>query len=579
MTNFVIQGENKVVNLNKNNFVVSGGEGSIYIIGNTIYKVTTPSHMISTGKIKELEKIKTKYIIVPEKVLLKDKKPHGYTMKAVPDNPISLVKILPKGYRTREGIKPEQIVKLVEKMVNGIRFIHSKGDYLQVDGNELNYMLPKTLSEVYFIDTNSYQTPTYPADAIMLSIRDWSVKQKNGQYEWTKLSDAWSFAILSFYLFTAIHPFKGRHPTTEHTNDLMTANMKAHKSVLDPQTKFPTGPIYYPFENFIPGGKNGIFWQWYYALFVKKERHYIPDNFQGKINVVFTHTVSHVSSSNQLSIKLIQQYDSDITGYYEQFNKVVVITKKYIYGENKKLEKKNNSAVVGFTDGYNTPLVVWSENNKLILQEFNGDIKQHNINCSHIISYAGRIYLQNDETISELDYVEIANNIYPLIRPIASVMQSATVMYNGVIVQNMFGTILVSIFPTKGCHHQFSISELQDYKIIDGKYCNNVLMFVGFNRKTGCYDRLIFRFSSDLQTYDCRIVKNIGIAHLNFTTTYKGVCICIDEQEELELFTNKKDDVFVKTLQDNNVKGDMYLCNSNPVKFACENKLYSISLK
>ena len=104
MAKFTIQGSGQTVQLNKNNFVTRGGEGDIHIIGNTVYKITTPAKMIPYGKIKELSKLKNKQIIIPQDVILKKNVAYGYTMRAVPNKPMPLVKILTKGYREIESV-------------------------------------------------------------------------------------------------------------------------------------------------------------------------------------------------------------------------------------------------------------------------------------------------------------------------------------------------------------------------------------------------------------------------------------------------------------------------------------------
>ena len=580
MANFTIQGTGKTVNLTKNNFVTRGGEGDVYIIGDVVYKITTTKKMIPLGKMKELSRLKHQHIIIPQNTILKNSQPCGYTMRAVPNKPVSLAKILPKGYREREGITPKQILHLVKEMIESINFIHSQGDYLQVDGNELNYMLPKDLSTVYFIDVNSYQTPTYPANAIMLSIRDWSVQQTNGRWQWSKLSDAWSFAILSFYMFTAIHPFKGRHPSTANSKELMVDNMKGHKSVLDPKTTFPTGPIYYPFENVIPGGKGGVFWQWYTSMFIRGERHYIPGDFQGKLNIAFAPIITHVKSSDNIKITQLQQYGSDIMGYYENFGKSVVITKDQIYWENQTINTPKSKTSVGFTPQYNTPLAAYTHNNVLTIQDPHNNVVAPKINCLDIMSYCGTFYIQNQNNILELQFIETMDKIIPLVNPVVSIMSVATTMYNGVVIQNMFDTTIVSIFPQTKHHRQFQISELIKYKIIEAQYDNNVLMVLGIDRKSGNYDRLVFRFSHDWQIYDCRKIKDIFPSSLNFTVTDLGICVCINEEDKLEIFSNKINSQTVKIIENSSIKHDMKLCCTNAqVKFFYGHKLYSLTIK
>jgi serine/threonine protein kinase len=236
------------VELNDNNFKAKGGEGSIYIVGDTVYKVCDPGKMIADGKFKELAALDHMRIIRPDDVLLDSKsKPTGYTMKVVPGNPLPLAKILSKTYREREGVTPDMMAELVSQISEGIRYIHKKPGYLQVDGNELNYMVTNNHKDIYFIDVNSYQTPNFPADAIMPSIRDW-----NAGTNFTQLTDWYSFAIISFYMFTGIHPFKGMHPNFTNLKTSMIERMQVGISVLDKNTQFPQAAVYFPFEAVIP---------------------------------------------------------------------------------------------------------------------------------------------------------------------------------------------------------------------------------------------------------------------------------------------------------------------------------------
>ena len=157
MSKVTVRGTGQIVSLTKGNFVAKGGEGSIHIIGDTVYKDSGIKSMIPDGKFTELAVLDHPAIIVPEDVLLnKNNKPCGYTMRAVPNKPIPLAQILTKGYRQREGVTPDHMMELVTQMMSGLSYIHSKKGYFQVDGNELNYMVTGDYKEVYFIDTNSY---------------------------------------------------------------------------------------------------------------------------------------------------------------------------------------------------------------------------------------------------------------------------------------------------------------------------------------------------------------------------------------------------------------------------------------
>ena len=572
MANYTIKGTGQSVDLNKNNFVTSGGEGNIHIIGNTVYKITKPAKMIPDGKIKELSQITTAHIITPKDIILKDKKAYGYTMKAVPSQSIPLAKILPKGYRNREGISSQHMVDMVGKMIKEIAHIHSKKGFLQVDGNELNYMVTKDHKSVYFIDVNSYQTPHYPANAIMSSIRDWSTN------DLSQLTDAWSFAIISFYMFTAIHPFKGRHPDFANSKQLMIDNMTNHKSVLDKKTIFPHGPIYYPFENYVPGGKNGAFWQWYQALFVKGERHPIPVGFQGQINVV-AHKPTVIRSSDGLKITKIKKYDSSIVAYYNCAGQVV-ITKNNIYHNGRPFKRiTTNIPKIGATT-FSTVIASYTDNGYFATQnlEINAKYHIHNVFCDNMMAYKSLVYIQDHGHIYEVQYIESTDR-KAVFKPVATIMPMATKMFDGVVVQNMFDTIQISVFPNEGVHRQVSIPELNKYKIVDAKYDSKVLMVVGFNRDKKCYDRLVFRFSPNWKTYDCRKIADVPISILNFTVNNKGICVCINEEDKLEVFLNQEDNLLLKIIESANIKQDMCLYSvDHEIQFTHGDTLYSLTM-
>jgi len=69
-------------------------------------------------------------------------------------------------------------------------------------------MITNNYKTPIFLDVDSYQTPSFHADALMESVRD-PLIQNN---KFTELSDWYSFGIVVFQMYIGIHPFKGRHP-------------------------------------------------------------------------------------------------------------------------------------------------------------------------------------------------------------------------------------------------------------------------------------------------------------------------------------------------------------------------------
>ncbi len=76
------QGE---INLSKNHFVASGGEGHVFAKDGVAYKIyTDPSKMIPSGKIQELSAISDPNVIRPLEVIVDQKKhPVGYSTRFI----------------------------------------------------------------------------------------------------------------------------------------------------------------------------------------------------------------------------------------------------------------------------------------------------------------------------------------------------------------------------------------------------------------------------------------------------------------------------------------------------------------
>ncbi len=581
MTKYKVRGTGQSVDLNQGNFKTKGGEGSIYIIGNIVYKICESGKMIPEGKFSELNLLDHPKIVRPEDILLDSKnRPVGYTMKLVPGNSMPLARILSKTYRERENVTPDMMSNLVKQLVDGVRFIHSKPNYLQVDGNENNYMITDNYKDLYFIDVNSFQTPNYPADAIMASIRDYHCpKNSNGLYLWSHETDWYSTAIITFYMFTGIHAFKGFHPLFKNLKTAMVDQMKACKSVLDSEVKFPEGAVYCPFENFIPGGANGAFMQWYRAIFIDNKRLPAPIDFQSTIKLVAQ--IKEIIGSNTFTMEELREYVGQIVGYYSHAGKDVVVTTDNIYVSNQTVVRPAKKFRVGFTPIMLAPVAAWLENENLMLKNMESkEMIPCNIKGSDIMTYNGRIYVKSSKDIFEIVFIENAKSIIVAAKSVANIMPYATELFQGVAIQDMFGTKNISVFPESGHHRMIPIKELVDFNISDAKFENNVLMIIGSHKKTGEYTRFVFRFARQWDKYDVRLIENISPSGLNFTVTDNGICVSITEEEKVEIFSSACDSPGLKSISDPAIKADMRLCHSGAqVRFAHNNKLYDFAVR
>ena len=261
---YIIQGKGNI-NLNKKDFLASGGEGDIYIQGLTAYKIyQDPKKAIPEGKIKELSVLSLPNIIKPESTLLdKNGKNCGYSMKYVrKDDTFILCELFTKTFKSQNQFTPLNTINLIKRFRETIQHCHDK-NILVVDLNEMNYLVAKNYKEIYAIDTDSYQTPSYKATAIMESIRDRHNKTFTNDTDW------FSFGVVTFNLFTGIHPYKGKHHTYNGFEERMVHNI----SVFNKDVKVP--PIVDDFTQTIPKA----YYDWYEAIFEKGIRCAPPIDF------------------------------------------------------------------------------------------------------------------------------------------------------------------------------------------------------------------------------------------------------------------------------------------------------------
>ena len=185
------------ITLSQADFLAAGGEGMVYAKGQFAYKIQhDPKKMIPLAKIGELSAIQNPNVIRPLDVLLDGKNtPVGYSMRYIKKT-VALAQLFPKAYRDREHLTPQMMLALVQKLQGLVVSVHQAG-ILIVDLNEMNFLVDEKHTEVYGIDTDSYQTKNFPATAIMDSIRDRHGKPNHFNHG----TDWFSFAITAFQMF------------------------------------------------------------------------------------------------------------------------------------------------------------------------------------------------------------------------------------------------------------------------------------------------------------------------------------------------------------------------------------------
>lgn len=553
--------QNKAISFSQKEFLAAGGEGSVYVKGQTAYKIyTEQSKMIPVGKIQELSVLTHNSIIKPDQIIFDEhNSPAGYTMKYVGDNYV-LCQLFTKLFRDKNNITPQITLNLVRRLQEIIDFIHSK-HVLVVDLNEMNFLVSKKFDDIFAIDVDSYQTKSFPATAIMENIRDRKIQNN----KFTELSDWFSFAILAFNLWILIHPYRGKHPQIKSWQERMDKNV----SVFDPKVSLPG--ICEPFS-IIPEA----YLNWFKAVFSGKR---LPPPKDLQVITSIITTVKKVLGSNIFEIHEILEADSLITNML--FNQ----TKAYITQSGKSFVEKRPSANIPsnseliFLPKCGSVIAGYIQNNKLKLINLstNKDILC-DVFASDIMSYDNRFYIKTSTSILEVKFIELGNNIMVSTKLVAQILELASKLYNGTCIQSLLGATYVSFFPKEDTHYQLHIKELNGYKIIDAKYEKKILMVVA--SKKGKYHKFVIKLNTEHSIYTIRTIEDISSNDINFTILDNGICVHLTDEEKLELFVVSRDSGDIKEIEDPTIlSGDIKLFSYGvQTYFIKGNKVYSLKM-
>ncbi len=571
------------VTLTQRNYVATGGQASVYVKDGVAYKIyTDPKDTIPEAKFQALSSIKDPAVIKPDKLLLNEKKvPTGYTMVAVSDN-LSLCQLFTRTFRERNNVTNDHIIDIAAKLRTHVANVHAAGIII-VDLNELNLLVPKTFDDVGLIDVDSYQTQGYPATVIMPSVRDYSARSA----DFSPLSDWYSYGVLAFQLFIGMHPYKGSHPAAAAIpkDQQMVFRMKQHLSAFHPEARLPK--CCYPMDVIPPH-----FRQWMHAVLQDGKRLPPPDPKSIAALIVQQVIAQPLISGGNITLNEILDLEGwSLVSYAESGGSTIALTSKGGFlrtivngravSEVSAPTISAASTIVGFTPKMNHPVSLNVSRGQVTFNNHDRRTSQVTTFTAQEIARAGnRFYVRNGTRVLEVEFAEMpSNTVVTASHTVANVMEMASRLYEGVAIQSMIGSVFVSVFPKSKFGAQVRIPELDSYKVIDAKFEGGVLMVVG--AKTGKYDRLVFRFDEDYQTYDLRKVEDISASYgINFVTLESGVCVCLNEEEKIEAFSAKKDAKGIKLIEDSALGSDIRLMIvGGKVGFERAGKIYQMTMK
>ncbi len=209
--------------------LATGGEGAVYLKNGLAFKLyLDPQKARSHGmeaKIRLLAGIRHPYILAPLDILCNPRQEMiGYYMPMASGVP--LMRVFTSTWRDQNNFTDREAIKLVENMRMAVQAAHGLAALI-VDGNETNWLADGISPHI--IDVDSWQIGPFPATAVMASIHDFHAAAPCQGSDW------FAWGIVTFQVFTGIHPYKGVHPDFKKGD--LEARMRANVSIFDPRTK------------------------------------------------------------------------------------------------------------------------------------------------------------------------------------------------------------------------------------------------------------------------------------------------------------------------------------------------------
>lgn len=547
------------ISLTDKDYKAAGGQAAVYCKKGYAYKIYhDPNTMIPVAKIKELSQLNRPNILNPLEPLYDvKKKPVGFVMKYIDKNEF-LCKVFTKNFRANNNVSHQDIVDLVTDMQKTLEYIHSQG-FLVVDYNEMNFLLNINPYSVYHIDVDSWQTPNFPANALMESVRD--RKAQKGKF--TELTDWFSFAVVTFQMYVGIHPYKGFHPKFS-PRDWMK-RMDLGISVFDKDVDLPPSC-----QDFSVIPKKHL--DWYKEVFEKGDRSIPPYAGAVAISAVLGKVVT---SRDQLVVDMIHDYKSTIKNVYHFDGDRYVLCFDGIYKDKKRIFDFKQSIKEAHIEPCSVfgsdPLLAYRSKDSVKFIDMDRNDIAHTTSSS-TMACNGLIYTVENDSLIENSFEKMGKIVH--IPNVISSLCPSHKMYRGVVVQDDFMKCHLAIpYEPKMCA-DVHVKELDGHRIIDAQHEGRVTILIA--EKSGKYTRNIVFHDKNFLSYEIKSEDIVSLHAANFSSLPNGLYLMVDD-EKVTLF---KDISTRKEIHNAPFDVSMRLYHDDmTVLFIDGTKLYSAKMK
>jgi hypothetical protein len=562
-----IGGRGPFISLTDKNYRAAGGEASIYTNGGMAYKIYhDEKKTLPPQKISELSQIKNPAVIIPEEVIFdaSTSAPIGYTTRFI-DNAEPILKLFTRTFKDQNNIDHQMVADLIKQMQLVTMDIH-KAQCLVVDYNELNLLVKVGTHDLnaFYIDTDSYATPSFKATAIMDSVRDRRVSKNQGghlAYNPDILSDWFSWGILAFWLYSNIHPFRGSHPQyrPKDKNKQMDDGISVfHRGVRVPPSVNDFKII--PQRHFA----------WFKDTFEDNHRS-IPPLPDSSIPIVVPTQIVIIQGNAQIDVRQVANYSGVITSLYKLFGVNYAVTKTQVYMNGTLVmptDKVKKTVLCSASDG--TAIAATLAASKVTFSELVRNKPVDTIASTDMFVRNDAIYTMANGKLVENTFTAFnGGKIVHRITELENVSLYSATMFEGCVIQDLLGKKYLTLPYAKGRCFSKNLPQLDGHRIIEAKSDKTVTVIL--TEKGGKYFRFVVVFTRDFSSFNVREVADVAYDAINFAVMDNGVCLLLASPTELELFVSNQnievlnDPPFDSTMKLFSTPDGIFFVNGNSV--------------
>jgi len=552
-------------------YVTQGGEGAIYKKGKHIIKLALDQKKLVHSKLPEkVRLLKSRLshpsIVVPSGMVTDSTGTLvGYHMPYITGEPYP--RLFTNDWRNQNGLTDAAVTKLTGVMHEVVSHAH-QANTLLVDGNELNWLADVTnISQPtpYIIDVDSWQIDQFKASVMMPSIRDW-----HGPL--AESSDWFAWGVVSFLLYTGIHPYKGK--LDGYKPGEMERRMKDNASVFLPEVRLNKAVRDF---GVIPGP----LLDWYQATFTLGERSPPPSPLQsGKATTAIGRVMRLVTTTTGGLVyeELLRIAGENIISIWpcgvvrtDQGNLVEVTSKK----------------VIGTVSGKRVAVTAQA-GGWLVAQEVNSNWQFHFLQrnkpvqvlnlalpINEVVRSGERLFVTTDTELVELTLQAFTNPILTTGKR-WQILGNSTRFFSGVGVSDVLGAMHLIIPTEDDSVAMVRIPSLDGKRIVQAQASGRIATVLTVDT-TGQYEVQEFAGTKDWRTHNVTTGTSDS-PDLNQALLPKGVTAAIREDGQLLIAVPTQGTQ--KVVQDKDLATTMRLSNiGNQVVYRQDGALWSLRMQ